>query len=527
MLDIAINNGRIVDGTGEKSYIASIGIKDKKIVEINKNNEILSGKNVIDASGLIVSPGFIDMHSHSDWTFLMDNRSESKVLQGVTTEVIGNCGNSIVPNTQLNLAEVSEYANIEKVAHWRLHTLGDYIEKLREIGLSINCAPLIGHGTLRKMVMGFDNRRPNEAEMQQMKALLSRELETGAWGMSAGLIYPPGCFSDRAELIELGKVLKAHDALFTAHIRGESDAVFEAVKEMIEIGRGSGVHVHISHLKLMGKDQWGKAEDLLDLIHQYASEGGLISCDQYPYTASMTSLKTLVPEWAHEGGIEKMLENLRGKDEQKILEGIDVEMNKRGGPEKVVIGTVSEFPEWEGRNIQQISDQMALEPAHAVRVILEKSNGTMKAIYHTMDEEDVKRIMKHMNISVGSDGYGIDYEGKIYTNQIHPRSFGTFPRFLKFTRENELLSMEKSIYKITGLAANQLGIKDRGKIKQNHQADLVIFDYEKIADTATFMNPISKPEGIHHVIVSGELIVQNGVQTEAKNGEVLLKTAVL
>lgn len=372
--------------------------------------------------------------------------------------------------------------------------------------------------------MRFDNRSPNESEMHQMKALLSRELKTGAWGMSAGLIYPPGCFSDKAELIELGKVLKAHDAIFTAHIRGESDAVFDAVKEMIEIGRGSGVHIHISHLKLMGKDQWGKAEQLLDLINQYATEGGLISCDQYPYTASMTSLKTLVPEWAHEGGINKMLDNLRGKDELKILEGIDMEMNKRGGPEKVVIGTVAEFPKWEGKSIKQISEAMDLEPSKAVRKILEKSKGTMKAIYHTMDEEDVKTIIKHLSISVGSDGYGIDYEGKIYTNQIHPRSFGTFPRFMKFTRENQLLSMEESIYKITGLVAKQLGLKDRGTIKCNHKADLVIFDYEKIADTATFLNPISKPEGIYHVIVSGDLIVQGSVQTQVRSGEVLLKT---
>lgn len=528
MFDIAINNGLIVDGTRRKPYIGAIGINDDRIEEINKDTKVLSGKLEIDAKGLVVSPGFIDIHSHSDSTFLLDNRCESKIYQGVATEVIGNCGDSLVPNRKETFKEFRTYIEGAcigtKSINWAFDSLDGYVRELKKSKISVNCLPLIGHGALRASVMGYENRAPKSSEMEKMKDLLTRELRSGAWGLSLGLIYPPGCFSRTDELIELGKVLYENNGILTAHIRGESDEVFGAVEEMIDIGRKTGVHIHISHLKLMGKNQWGKAGALLSKIKGFAEEGGNISCDQYPYEASMTSLSTLVPKWAHGGGKEEMLKKLNGINGSRILEEINEEMTRRGGADRIfIMSSRYGTNEWEGKSIQEISRIIGKEPCETVREILNRNSGSIKAVFHTMNEGDVKTIIKDLNVSVGSDGYGLDYEGKICEGISHPRSYGTFPRFIRISREDSLLTIEDAIYKITGLPAKHMGLKERGVIKIYNKADIVIFNYNDIRDTATYINPFSKPEGIHHLIISGKLVIYNGVQTMERPGEVILK----
>ncbi|MDK2823995.1 MAG: dihydroorotase [Clostridia bacterium] len=526
MLDIVIQNGIIVDGSGQKPYAASIGIKGNKIMAISEN--ILQGTKNIDASGMVVSPGFIDMHTHSDTVYLLDNRSESKVFQGVTTEFVGNCGISLVPSNPENLHFLKEYAGAifvgSKELDWSFNSLSEYVSQLKNTGLSINCAPFIGHGTLRIAVMGFRDSEPSPEELSKIKNLLERELKAGAWGMSLGLIYPPGSFSNTNELIELAKILVKYDAVLSAHIRGESDTVFNAVKEMISIAYKTGVHIHISHLKLMGTAQWGKADELLNLIETARKDGLRISCDQYPYEASYTALSALVPKWVHEGGVLTMLEKLTGSKKEEIASQIGEEMTKRGGPERVIVSNVYKTnPQWEGKNIAEISENSNLSPEETVIDVLLNTGGKARAIYYSMNQDDIFTIMQNLNIAVASDGIALDYDDKFGTGKPHPRNFGTFPRFLKLVRELKLLPLEKAVYKMTGLPASLMGLTDRGIIKEGNIADLVIFDPDSIEDTATFENPFQKPVGIKHVLVSGQLVIDNGKQTQERPGEVLLK----
>lgn len=528
MFDIVIKNGLLVDGTGRKPYIASLGIKEGKIIAIDEN--LNDGIKVIDITGLAIAPGFIDIHSHSDVCPLIDERSESKTYQGVTTELVGNCGMSFYPSHQDKADDVKKYVMNQfqlnnKKKDWVTYSIGDFEKILNKKKKAINWASLIGHGTLRTCVMGFDDRKPTEAEMELMKKKLADELSAGAFGMSLGLTYPTGSFSEIEELIELAKVIAENDAIMAAHIRGESDTIFVALEEMIEIARKSGAHVHISHIKLMGKAQWGKTNELLEVINKAQEEGLKISCDQYPYVASSTGLSVLVPKWAHEGGTPKMVERLNGIERDQVLKEIMIEMNKRGGAERVVItSTYGRFPQVEGKTIASISKELNISEKEVVARILTETEGSTSAIYYSMSEDDVKRIMKEKNIAIGSDGYAFSYDGSMITGKPHPRSFGTFPRFIKMVRENKLMTLEDAIFKITALPAKLIGLKDRGIIKENYIADLVVFNPDKIADTATFENPFSKPIGIHHVFVSGKTVILDGKQTEVCPGKTILST---
>lgn len=521
-MDFVINNGLIVDGTGKKPYIASLGIKDNKIIAIDKN--LPKGNENIDITGLAVAPGFIDLHAHSDCAVFLDERSQSKVFQGVTTELNGNCGISIVPNREESITELKRHVGIagcDKIG-WHLHSLKDYATELNRRKITINYAPQVGHSALRIFVMGCDNRKPDGREMKLLKKVLADELEAGAWGMSAGLIYAPGSFSQTDELIELAKVIAKYNKIFSVHIRNENIGVFDAIKEMIEVGRKSGAHIEISHLKLAGPKQWGKAEKLLKIIKLAQDEGINISCDQYPYTAGSTSLNVLIPKWAKEGGTEKMLERLNGPKKDQLLKEIKLEMDRRGGAERIVIANIfEEFSSWESKTIIQISQEMDLSVEETVIEIINKTKNNVKAIYHLMSEDDVFTIMRQKNIAIGSDGYALPFERT--SGKPHPRSFGCFPRFLKIVRENNFLSLEDAIYKITALPAKLMGLNNRGVIAKNNIADLVVFNSGKIADTATFENPFSKPLGIQHVFVAGKPVILNRAQTSERPGKVLLK----
>lgn len=524
MYDLVLCNGLVVDGTGKKPYVASLGIKGDKITAIAK--EFLDGRQRIDISGLAVAPGFIDIHSHSDCSFLINERSESKVFQGVTTELVGCCGISMVPNKALTIEELKKYAapllpGMVK-ADWNFRTLGEYVGVLRQKKMSINCAPQIGHGALRIFVMGFDNRAPNSSELGLLKEKLDEELAAGAWGMSAGLIYPPGSFSATEELIELARVIAKHNAVFSVHIRGESDTVFQAIQEMIDVGKVSGARIEISHLKLMGKAQWGRAKELLQLIKKAREEGVDIWCDQYPYRASSTYLSALVPKWAQAGGVGNMLQTITGPRVKKVLVDIEQEMERRGGADRITFSYGGkEYCAWESKTIAEISREVSLSSAETVIRILTITEGTAKALYYSMDEEDVKTILQEKYIAVGSDGYAFSYAEE-NQGKPHPRSFGTFPRVLSKAREYGM-KLEDVVFKMTGLPAKIIGFNDRGILEKDYIADMVIFEPQKIADTATFENPFSKPVGIKHVIVAGEPVILDGQQTNAYPGRVLVK----
>lgn len=528
MYDLVLTGGTIVDGTRAEAYQADVCIKDGKIADIVPN---FSGesKKVLDVTGKTVAPGFIDIHSHSDACPLVAYEPESKLYQGVTCEINGNCGISILPSTPETTSSIENYVfnqlelPVGDLSLKGMHTLVDYANRVSAKGTSINYGQLVGHGTLRGAVMGFVDRDPTPEEMEQLKATLERELRNGAFGMSLGLIYPPSAFCQSWELVELAKVLKKYDAMLTVHMRNEGPRIFQAVDEMIEITRQSGVHLHISHLKLMGKPQWGRSQELLDKIEAARQEGMHITCDQYPYTATSTSMTALMPNWAHDGGIPALIQRVKNPSKE-LKAAAGQEMENRGGPASVLISSTHGFhPEWDGKTVADLAQELNMAPVDVVIHVLANCEASVACIYFSINEDDMLRIMKDMRISIGSDGYGFSYNREITKTSPHPRSFGTFPGFLRINREKKLMSLEDAVYKITGLPAQTLGVSDRGVIKVGAVADITVFDAETIRDCSTFMDSVQKPEGIEYVIVAGEIALQGGVSTGFKTGGVLLK----
>ncbi len=525
MFDFVLKDGLVVDGTRKEPYKASICIKDGKIAKISDDSSI-TGYKVINCAGKYISPGFIDLHTHSDACPLNFTKAESMLHQGVTLEIGGNCGISLIPSNYTRRTEIRAFYSRTVEVNLQdenliVNNMNDYVNMANKNKLRINSGMLIGHGTLRACVMGFEDRKPNQEEMKNMKNLLDRELKSGAFGMSLGLIYPPSSYGNIDEFVELAKVIKENNGILTVHMRNEGDLVFDAVTEMVEVAQKSGVHLHISHLKLMGKPQWGRSQELLDYIEFARLKGCTITCDQYPYEATSTGLAALVPSWALDGGNEKMIQRLN-KREPRLISDISNTMEKRGGPKHVVVSSTHEYiPEIDGKNIDEVSKKYRLSPVETVIEILIKCNGEVSAIYFSLSLDDVLNIMKSMNIAIGSDG--VDFSYDIGYNP-HPRSFATFPRFLQTVRENNLMPIEDAIYKITGLPSQILRLLDRGILKVGNVADITVFDYDLIKDMSTFSKSPVKPLGINHVFVNGKPILLNGEQTDNREGKIILKT---
>ena len=528
MFDVVLSNGLVIDGTGQKPFEASIGIRDNKIAAISKN--ILIGKLQLDIGGKAVSPGFIDIHSHSDCSFFNEGTLDSKLYQGVTTEFVGNCGISMVPNNERYLSLLKRYVEPLLVGSnsigWNFSSIREYADELRKKSFPINCAPLLGHGALRICVMGFNNRPAKKDEIKKMQILLEKELLNGAWGMSMGLVYPPGSFSRTDELMGLAKVIADYKAILSVHIRNEGNDVFNALSEVIEVGKKARAHIHISHLKLIGNRNWGKAKELLLYIKRARDEGVKITCDQYPYSASATYLSTLIPSWAQEGGVEEMLVTIRGSKRKEVISYIEKEILNRGGSKKIAFSySTGDFPqEWEGKNIEQISNLENLDPPQVILKILDTTKGRAMAIYYSMCDEDVEEILKDTSIAVCSDGYALGFDdNKCIIGKPHPRNFGTFPRFLKLARKKNIMPIEQAIYKITSLPAKIMKLNDRGLIKMDNIADLVVFDLVNIADTSTYEEPYAKPVGIEHLLIEGKPVILKGRKTHVNPGQVLLR----
>jgi len=528
--DLLIKGGHVVDGTGNPWFKKDIGISEGKVKRVGHIED--DARKTIDAKGMIVSPGFVDLHSHDDIGILAYPDAESHIMQGVTTSVVGNCGLSMAPANPNNLALLKRYLSTSlKVGYdyeWGWRTLAEYYEKVERQGTCLNLAPLVGQGTVRLAVKGFDANEASREEMNEMKELIAQSLEDGAFGMSTGLIYPPGCYSSTEELIELASVLRKYGAVYTTHMRNAGDRIMESLEEAIKIGEENDIPVEISHHKIIGRSNWGKIGATLGVMERARQRGVEVNCDVYPYTAASTTITATLPTWVLEGGIEEMLERLRGKATRELIrkeiaEGTMAGPNaiRNAGWDGIIIGRCQSRKEYEGESLEEIlkAGNRFDNPYEAFFDLLLEIEGNATIILFLMDEDDVKTVMSSPLSSLISDSSATAPGAG---GKPHPRGYGTFPRVLgKYVREEKLLTLEEAVRKMTSLPATKIGLESRGTLKERFWADIVIFDPATIRDNATFDNPHQYPEGIDYVIVNGEVVVGNGRLTGVRSGRVL------
>ena len=525
MYSLAIVNAVVCDGSSRPCYRADVAIQKDRIAHIGSISKDRAEK-IIDGEGRVLAPGFIDMHSHSDTTIMINPNADSKIRQGVTTEVIGNCGNSLAPLW----GKALEYADRHLAGYgvqrsWE--SVGEYLDFLENIKPALNVAMLVGHGTIRRAVLGTENRNPTSAEMDQMKRHLYQALQDGAFGMSTGLIYPPGFYSETEELIELAKVLAENNGLYASHIRGEGPTLIEAMTEVLNIGQKSKASVHVSHHKATGRPHWGKVKETLAMIDEARSQLIDVTGDMYPYQATNTLLQTFLPRWVHEGGISEMLERLRMNDVRedlvKRLKGTD---KYRISWDNILLAHTRKGSNHnlEGKDFVEIAHLRKKEPTELVIDLILEEEGTASVLIMSMCEEDIERVMRHNAVMFGSDGSCLTKEGLLGNGKPHPRNFGTFPRVLgEYVRQRKTISLESAINKMTFLTAKRLGLDNRGLIYPGFAADLVLFDPEMIQDRATYQDPKSYPIGINYVIVNGEIVIEYENNTNKRPGKVLRK----
>ncbi|MCG2709546.1 MAG: D-aminoacylase [Thermodesulfovibrionales bacterium] len=533
-IDLLIKNGTVFDGTGAEPFEADIGVAGDKIAFVIQNSKfkIQNPKKVIDAKGLAVSPGFIDTHAHSEFTLLADPRAEGKLLQGITTEINGNCGLSAAPLYN-EAAEHRENDIKELKIKERWKTFGEYFRILEDRGIALNFLTLAGHGSIRASAVGYKDKRPGKIEMRKMQVLLKESINEGAAGLSTGLIYPPGIYSDTEELIELCRYLNGNSKfkiqnskfIYTSHMRSEGKNLIESIKEVIRIGKEADVRVHISHIKTSGKGNWDKIDEAIALIEDARRKGIRVTCDRYPYTASSTDLDTILPSWTYDGGTEEELRRLKNPEmREKIRKEILYEHPVSDYWKRVSVSSVSsQKNKWmEGKTLTFISGRINNSPVDALFKILIEEKLRAGAIFSSMREDNLERFLSLPYVMIGSDSSARSRTGLTCKGKPHPRGFGSFPRFLgKYVRDNKLMSMTSAVHKITMLPARTFGINGRGVLKKGAFADIVVFDPERIIDKATFDKPFLKPEGIYYVIVNGLPEVWEGEITGATAGKIL------
>ncbi len=532
MFDVLIKNGQVVDGTGNPWFKADIGIENGKIECISRSIYPSRAEKIIDANGLTVSPGFIDTHSHEDLYLLEDRpiEGEGKVLQGVTTLIDGNCGYSVPPilskengKTMRDVLALLGGYHVDE-DRFNCPSFKDYLEKLNDSGLRVNVATLIGHASVRIAVIGMEQRAPTHNELEQMKNLVEKSMEEGAYGMSTGLFYTPASCATTSEVIELAKVVARYDGIYASHIRNESNMLLPSVAEAIRIGKESGCPVHISHFKVMGKQNWGKSSQSLAMLEDAAGAGVEVTCDQYPYTAGCTFLMVLLPPAILEGGPAILQEKLKDSSvREKIIEELENQKGqyqnviKEFGWENIVISCSTSCPDYQGKSIMEISTTYGKNPYDVVfDTIIAEGQNTGVWLF-CMCEEDIERILCNPLTMAGSDG--VPYFGD---GRIHPRLFGTFSKILgEYVREKKLLTLPDAIRKMTSLPAQTFGLQTKGVLRRGLDADVVIFDAEKVIDKATYDNPMLPPVGINYVIVNGKIAVQDGELTDVVAGRAL------
>jgi N-acyl-D-amino-acid deacylase len=523
MYDLLLRGGVVLDGTGRPRFRADVAVVGDRIAEVGL--DLGPAAAVREVPGLIVAPGFIDIHSHSGPALLVEPRPESQISQGVTTEVGGNCGFSFVPWTPEEARRTADEFEERYGRRYEWQTMDQLLALLEQGGLVANFATYIGHGDVRAAAVGWEQRPPTAEEMATMKRLVAEALEAGAWGLSTGLIYPPGCYATTAEIVELSRVVARYGGLYATHLRNESDHLLEAVQEALEIGREAGIPVQISHHKAVGRANWGRVEQSLACLEAARAAGQDVTCDQYPYVATSTSLRTLIPKWAHEGGTEALLARLADSQAvARIQAELRAEYPEEDAWERIFVSEVRgpEGKECEGRSLAEIGALWGEDPLAALIRLLREDRARCSMVNFAMCEEDVERVLQHGTTMVGSDSSARATQGPLRRGRPHPRGFGTFPRVLGvYVRERGVLTLEEAVHKMTGQPAARLGLPGRGTIARGHYADLVVFDPQRVRDRATFAEPYQLAEGIHAVYVNGQLVFQDGRATGALPGRVL------
>lgn len=497
-----IRKATVYDGTGNFPFVADVVIDGNHISKIGQNLDI-SCDCEIDAEGLCLAPGFINTHSHSDLEVFKNDKMLHTLMQGITTEIVGQDGSSVAP---LNDDMVQELADnmaplagvIDKPYWWRSY--GEYLNEVRSANTSIRVEGLLGHGTVRMCVMGNDNREPTAEELEKIKEIIEQGMQEGAKGISLGLIYPPGSYGLTDELIEVCKVVAKYDGIMMVHMRNEQDLLLESIDEMARVARESGVRLHISHLKALGYRNWGKGKQALEKLYTLRKEGIDVTFDQYPYTATCTGLKVVVPTWAYEGGEGGFQRRLNDQEEYaKILVECASNIEARGGAEKVqIVSVATDENRWmEGNHLGMISEKLRMRPEEAALHILKVEGPSVIAIYFSISEDDVSEIIQSDLGCICTDG--------IMGASPHPRLYGAFTRVLGYyCREKGLLTLQEAIRKMTSEPARRLRLWDRGLIREGMSADLVLFDFEKVRNRNSYQDPKVYPEGILQVWVQGE-----------------------
>ncbi|NIM57606.1 MAG: amidohydrolase family protein [Candidatus Aminicenantes bacterium] len=498
--DLVIKNGIIIDGTGNPWFKSDIGLKNKKIVKIGLINESHAKKS-IDASNLIVSPGFIDIHTHCDRKIAEVPTVDNYIYQGVTTVIGGNCGGHPFP-------------------------LKEHFKKIEDQGVSVNFGCLIGHNTIRRKVMSFKMEAPTEEEMEKMKALVDEEMKAGALGFSTGLSYLPGIYSETEELVQLASVVSRYGGIYATHLRDQGSHITEAIEEAIEIGERNKIPVQIAHIKLADDAVWFQLERITGPVEEARKRGVEVTLDQYPYTATSSGFTSSLPSWAFEGGKEKFLERLEDKEAFQKIKSFVIKrrLNSTKGinkPETIYIARSEKFPEYEGKNLQEILLSLGKKSTtdNAADLIVEiEKNGGASGVFFQMDEKDVEGLMGLPYNMHASDG-GIRIKGE---GTPHPRNYGTFPRVIAhYVRERGIIPLEEAVRKMTSLPAQTLRLNKRGIIKEGLYADLTIFDKNLFTDKATYPDPHQYSQGLMYVIVNGELVVEQGKHNGGLPGMVL------
>lgn len=525
MEDIIIRGGTVIDGTGKAGFQADVAVKDGTITAIGDLSG-LQAQKILDASGLVVAPGFIDAHSHSDTSFLRDSSGASRIYQGVTTEVSGQCGYSPFPALPERMKKTT--SELDGDDDWYCQSFDDFVKRFEasKYEMAVNQAILVGHGSLRAGTIGYEDRQVTPEELEQMKALLRKDLQDGAWGMSLGLEYSPGFFASSEELRELGKVVKEFDGLIPCHMRNEGMEIDAAIEELLSVGRTSGVHVHVSHLKVDNFRVHGRANEVWAILEKAREEGVNVTADMYPFIASCTNLTIRCPQWSKEGGGRAVVDFLKGPRRQEVIEGIRTHYFNAERAETCLFNSDGGlWPEIVGKTLRWVAEELlhTTDYAEAAAEVLIRTEARAGCIFFVMSEADMLYFLSK-DVGIGSDGYAYSGDPAKVPGKPHPRSYAAISEFFRRAREHKLCSLEEAVRRVTSKGADMIGMTDRGRLEVGKVADITVFDPETIGPRSTYLDPIQLSQGVHHVVIAGGVAMENGVQTELRAGKFLRKT---